>query len=88
MHGGWTIWVVFTSCVIKPIKDKSEQPKEGNWIKGATTGLPNGINSYGNRTIIVPSILTNKPHQGRIVVNVVLSNRNYSTGSATTPKSM
>ena len=46
--------------------------------------MPKGSNSYGNRTIIVPSILKNKSYQGRVVVNGVSSNRNYSTGSATT----
>ena len=43
----------------------------------ATTGLPKGSNSYGNRTTIVPSL------SGRVVVSGVLSYRNYSTGSAT-----
>lgn len=42
----------------------------------ATTGLPKESNFYGNRTIVVPRI------SGRVVVNGVLSNRNYSTGSA------
>ena len=46
--------------------------------------MPKGSNSYGNRTIIVPNILRNKSYQGRVVVNGVSSNRNYSTGSATT----
>lgn len=49
--------------------------------------MPKGSNSYGNRTTIVPDILvasSNKRYQGRVVVNGFSSNRNYSTGCATT----
>lgn len=55
LNGGSWGWVRLTGCITNAFKNKSRQPKESARTKEATSGLPKGRNSYGNRVIVVPA---------------------------------
>lgn len=77
----WIGRVVGLACsIVNRIKKMKLQSKEGKLTRESTAGWPKGSNSYGHRSVVVPSNLyraMNTAIRGRAEVKLI-SRRNYS----------